>query len=719
MTGAHLLDFRGRSRLPAIRQAEAAECGLACLAMIASYYGHEVDLNVLRRRFPISLKGVTLKDLMQMAARLDLSGRALRLEPENLRTLRLPAILHWDMNHFVVLRAVGRKQVTIHDPALGVRVLAYAELSGHMTGVALELTPTQSFERRRERECVGILDMVGRVSGLGRALGQALVLSLILQLFVLASPFYMQIAVDEAVVKGDEGLLAALAIGFALFALINVTATWLRAVVSLQLGNVLSFQMVIRLFHHMMRLPLPFFERRHIGDLISRFHSTQPIKDLLTEGLVSVLVDGLMALGTLALMFVYSGRLALVVLTAITLYVTLRLTLFRPLRGRTDDQIHAQARQDSTFIETVRAIQSIKLFGREAERESFWQNRYAGFVNAGIRLGRLQVGFKAANDFIYSIENVVTIYLGARLALDGTITVGMLFAFMAYKQQFLDKVARLVEKGIDLRMLDLHLERLGDIALARRERGHDEPLNLARPLAGSIELRGVAFRYAEIEPNVFEGIDLRIEPGEFVAITGPSGGGKTTLMKLMVGLFEPTAGEVLIDGFRLHALGLQNVRAQIGVVMQDDHLLSGSIVENIAFFDPVTNLPWVEACADMAGIHADIMRMPMGYNTLIGDMGSTLSGGQRQRVLLARALYRKPRMLFLDEGTSHLDPPLEAEVNAALATLAITRVIIAHRPQTVAAASRVLRLEGGRLNGHAASATPLRGWAADANTASR
>jgi ATP-binding cassette, subfamily B, bacterial CvaB/MchF/RaxB len=716
VTAARSLDFRGRPRLPAIRQAEAAECGLACLAMIASYHGHEVDLNALRRRFPISLKGVTLKDLMQIAARLNLAGRALRLEPENLRKLRLPAILHWDMNHFVVLGSVGRKQVTIHDPALGVRVLGYAELSGHMTGVALELTPTQGFERLRERERVGILDMVGRVSGLGRALGQALVLSLILQLFVLASPFYMQIAVDEVVVKGDEGLLTALAVGFTLFALINVTASWLRAAVSLQLGNILSLQMVIRLFHHMMRLPLPFFERRHIGDLISRFHSTQPIKDLLTEGLVSVIVDGLMALGTLALMFVYSGRLALVALIAITLYVTLRLILFRPLRSRTDDQIHAQARQDSTFIETVRAIQSIKLFGREAERESVWQNRYAGFVNAGIRVGRLQVGFKAANDFIYALENVATIYLGARLALDGAITIGMLFAFMAYKQQFLDKVARLVEKGIDLRMLDLHLERLGDIALARCERGHDEPLNLGRPLVGAIQLRGVAFRYAEIEPFVFEDLDLRIEPGEFVAITGPSGGGKTTLMKLMVGLFEPTSGEVLIDGFPLHALGLQSLRAQIGVVMQDDHLLSGSIVENIAFFDPATSLSLVEACAEIAGIHADIMRMPMGYNTLIGDMGSTLSGGQRQRVLLARALYRKPRILFLDEGTSHLDPMLEAQVNAALATLAITRVIIAHRPQTVAAASRVLRLEDGRLSGQAAGAPP-RGWAADANTA--
>ena len=696
--GAGLLNFTGRPRLPAIRQTEAAECGLACLAMVASYHGHEIDLNALRRKFPISLKGATLKDLMQVAGRLGLAGRALRLEPEHLPELRLPAILHWDLNHFVVLASVARQGVTVHDPARGVRRLSHAELSAHMTGVALELTPTPAFERKRESERVGFLAMVGRVAGLGRALGQALVLSLLLQLFVLASPFYMQIAVDDAVVKGDEGLLTALAIGFGLFALINVAATALRSIVSLQLGNVVSLQMVVRLFHHMIRLPLPYFERRHIGDLISRFGSTQPIKDMLTDGLVAVLVDGVMALGTLVLIFVYSWKLALVVLTAITLYVTLRLTLFHPLRRRTEDQILARAQQDSGFIETVRAVQSIKLFGREVERESLWQNRYAAFVNAGIRLGRLLIGFKAASDLVFGVENVVTIYLGARLALDGTITIGMLFAFVAYKQQFLDKVARLVEKGLELRMLELHLERLGDITLAERERGHDQPMTLTRPLAGAIELRAVSFRYAESEPYVLDGVDLRVEPGEFVAITGPSGGGKTTLMKLMVGLFEPTAGEVLIDGYPLHALGLQGVRAQVGVVMQDDQLLSGAILENIAFFDPMNDFAWAQACAEMAGIHDDIMRMPMGYNTLIGDMGSTLSGGQRQRVLLARALYRRPRILFLDEGTSNLDPALESQVNAALATLAITRVIVAHRPQTVAAAGRVLRLDDGRLS---------------------
>jgi len=238
---------------------------------------------------------------------------------------------------------------------------------------------------------------------------------------------------------------------------------------------------------------------------------------------------------------------------------------------------------------------------------------------------------------------------------------------------------------------------LGDIVLAPIERGLDRPANAVPPLAGAIELRSVSYRYAESEPYVFENVDLRVEPGDFVAITGPSGGGKTTLLKVMLSLFEPSGGEVLFDGRPIETLGLQGVRAQLAAVMQEDHLLKGSLLDNIAFFDPAADRSWAERCAALAGIDADIRRMPLGYETHVGDMGSTLSGGQRQRLFLARALYRKPRLLFLDEATSHLEPALEAEINAALQALAITRIVIAHRPQTVAAARRRFILSGGRL----------------------
>jgi ATP-binding cassette subfamily B protein RaxB len=284
-------------------------------------------------------------------------------------------------------------------------------------------------------------------------------------------------------------------------------------------------------------------------------------------------------------------------------------------------------------------------------------------------------------------------------------TVGMLIAFMAWKQQFLDKATKLIETGFDYRMLDLHLERIADIALADREVDHEREGLIERPIRGAVELRGVRFRYAETEPEVLDGVDFKIEPGEFVAITGPSGGGKTTLLKVMLGLFKASAGEVLIDGVPLDHFGTQAFRAQVGVVMQDDHLLSGSLADNICFFDSQLDLERMRSCAIMAGIDDEIMAMPMNYNTLVGDMGTTLSGGQRQRLLLARALYRQPRILFMDEGTSNLDVNKERQVNRALASLNITRIVIAHRPETIRAADRIVALEGGRLR----CCTPMAG----------
>jgi ATP-binding cassette, subfamily B, bacterial CvaB/MchF/RaxB len=695
--GAASLDFFGGPRLPVILQSEAAECGLACLAMIATYHGRDVDLVALRRLFSISMKGTTLRDVLRMGQRLGMTGRGLRLEPEQLKAIRTPCILHWDMNHFVVLKQVRGNRVVVHDPAAGLRTYTLDQVGRHFTGVALELTPTTSFEKKRDRSRLGLTALWGRMAGLGRALAQALLLSAILQIVVLAGPFYMQIAVDEAVLKSDDGLLTALALGFGLLLLISVGAEWLRSHVLLFLGGALNFQMGANLFHHLVRLPLDWFEKRHIGDLVSRFRSTEPIENLVSGGLVAVLVDGAMAVLTLAMILLYSPKLAGVVFVALALYALLRLALFRTVRQQQEEVIDAVAKEQTTFIETARAIQSIKIFGREMDREALWQNRNAEAINRTIRQGRFAIGFGTANQLIYGLENILVVYLGARSVLAGEMTIGMLYAFMAYKGQFLDKATKLIEAGIQFKMLDLHLHRLSDIALAQREPGLEREGLVPRSLKGGIALQDVSYRYAELEPDVLAGLSLTIEPGEFVAITGPSGGGKTTLLKVMLGLFKPRTGQVLIDAVPLDHFGLQAFRSQVGVVMQDDHLLSGSIAENISFFDARLDLDWMRQCASMAGIDDEIMAMPMNYDTLIGDMGTALSGGQRQRVLLARALYRRPRVLFMDEGTSSLDLEKEREVNRALSELKMTRVVIAHRPETIRAADRILIFRDGRL----------------------
>lgn len=687
----------GKRKPPIILQTEAAECGLACLAMAASYHGRDTDLNALRRLFSISMKGTTLKTILLMAERLGMSGRPLRLEPQSLKDLQTPAILHWDMNHFVVLAEADSKGALIHNPATGARRYGLNEISKHFTGVAMELTPTEAFEPVRERERLPLSRLIGRVDGVSRSIAQALLLSLLLQLFVLVGPFYMQLAVDEAVARGDSSLMAALAIGFGLLALLRFGAEWLRSLVLLHFGSLLNFRLGANLFHHLVRLPLDWFEKRHVGDLISRFGSTQPIRTLIAEGAVAAIVDGLMAVLTLTMLFLYSATLAFVVLGGFLAYTALRLGSFGMLRRREEDAIVASAREQSTFVETARAIQSLKLFGKESERERLWQNRYAEVTARRARLGRMQGLLRAAADLIYGLELVLVVYLAAMAAMAGGFTIGMIFAFIAYRQQFVDKGTKLIEAAIQYRMLDLHLDRIGDIALAERESGVMPEGLVEHEVLGGVALRGVTYRYADTEAPALEGIDLDIAPGEFVAIAGPSGGGKTTLMKVMLGLFRAEAGEVLIDGVPLTRVGAGAFREQVGAMMQDDQLLSGSIADNIAMFDPEFDLGWLRDCARMAGVDDEIMAMPMNYNTLVGDMGSALSGGQRQRVLLARALYRRPKILFMDEGTSQLDIDKEREVNIALARLAITRIVIAHRPETIGAADRVVEIRDGRV----------------------
>ncbi len=689
------LRLRGGRRLPVILQTEAAECGLACLAMVASYYGYEIDLPGLRRKTSLSLKGANLKRVMEIAGQLKLDTRALRLEVEELRELKSPCILHWDLNHFVVLKEVRGKGLVIHDPARGVQELSRAEASRHFTGVALELWPSAGFRREKVREAVSLGALAGEVHGFKRALTQIFLLALVLEAIVLAVPFYMQWLLDEVFPSADHQLLTVLGIGFLLLTVFQVAVTAVRSWCITWISALVSVQWVNNLFGHLLRLPLEFFEKRHMGDVVSRFGSVRTIQKTLTTQFVGAVLDGVMSALTLVLMAFYSVPLTLLVVGAFALYGILRWAFFRPLRRTTEDQIVYAARQQSDLLESIRGIQALKLANQQDQRRARYANTQVDTTNREIALQRLGIGFAAGNGLIFGLTRVALIWWAADLVLKGQFSAGMLVAFIAYADQFHRRAAALIDRWNEFRMLGLHAERVADIALSAPE------ADLEGVHAGSVEdtrleVRNLSFRYAEGEPWVIENFNLTIEPGESVAIAAPSGAGKTTLAKLILGLLEPNQGEIRFGGIDIRKLGLARYRSLVGAVMQDDQLFAGSIADNISLFDPEATPQRIEAAAHLARIHDEIIAMPMGYDTLVGDMGSSLSGGQKQRVLLARALYRKPKLLVLDEATSHLDVAREREINALVKRLKITRLVLAHRPETLASADRVIVLGGGR-----------------------
>jgi ATP-binding cassette subfamily B protein RaxB len=698
------IDIWRNARLPVIRQSEAAECGLACLAMISCFHGCKVDLHWLRNQLSCSLKGLTLKDLIAGAAKLGFSTRPLKVDIDELEKLRMPCILHWGMNHFVVLRHCAKGKAVVHDPAIGAVKCNRRSVSDNFSGIALELTPAASFEPRDHRKRLRFTDIWRRLCGLTPAIIQLLVLSVMVQAFALAAPFYMQLVVDEVLSKSDENLLVVLATGFGLLTVLGEAVKAVRAFVVLYVSNMIGIQFVSRLFSHLLKLPVHWFEKRHVGDVISRFSSTRPIQEIFSEGLVSAAIDGVMAVSTLALIFLYSARLGSIVLAATSLYVLIRLAFFEPLRRRNEELIAASAKEQSTFIESVRGIQSIKIFGCEPGRQSLWQNRYADVINSGVRLGKMSIGFTGANGLLFGLENIAIVYVGALLVLDAELTVGMFFAFMAYKRHFIENASSLIERLIEFRLLDLHLSRISDIALSPPEHKADGAHAPAQPTAAlpdgrqRIELRDVSFRYSDGDPWLIRKVSLTLAGAEMISIVGSSGSGKTTLMKLILGLIEPASGKLLCGDHTIANLDKSAYRRRIGTVLQDDTLFAGTVAENICLFDTDPDHEKIHDCAEKACIRREVLAMPMGFNSLVGDMGSALSAGQQQRLLLARALYRSPGILILDEGTANLDSVTETKIIRMLRELSILRICVAHRERMIAASDRVLMLHNGAVH---------------------
>ncbi|EPI3104443.1 colicin V export peptidase/ABC transporter CvaB [Escherichia coli] len=688
----NLLDLRWQRRVPVIHQTETAECGLACLAMICGHFGKNIDLIYLRRKFNLSARGATLAGINGIAEQLGMATRALSLELDELRVLKTPCILHWDFSHFVVLVSVKRNRYVLHDPARGIRYISREEMSRYFTGVALEVWPGSEFQSETLQTRISLRSLINSIYGIKRTLAKIFCLSVVIEAINLLMPVGTQLVMDHAIPAGDRGLLTLISAALMFFILLKAATSTLRAWSSLVMSTLINVQWQSGLFDHLLRLPLAFFERRKLGDIQSRFDSLDTLRTTFTTSVIGFIMDSIMVVGVFVMMLLYGGYLTWIVLCFTTIYIFIRLVTYGNYRQISEECLVREARAASYFMETLYGIATVKIQGMVGIRGAHWLNMKIDAINSGIKLTRMDLLFGGINTFVTACDQIVILWLGAGLVIDNQMTIGMFVAFSSFRGQFSERVASLTSFLLQLRIMSLHNERIADIALHEKEEKKPEIEIVAHMGPISLETNGLSYRYDSQSAPIFSALSLSVAPGESVAITGASGAGKTTLMKILCGLFEPDSGRVLINGIDIRQIGINNYHRMIACVMQDDRLFSGSIRENICGFAEEMDEEWMVECARASHIHDVIMNMPMGYETLIGELGEGLSGGQKQRIFIARALYRKPGILFMDEATSALDSESEHFVNVAIKNMNITRVIIAHRETTLRTVDRVISI---------------------------
>lgn len=688
-----------RDRVPVTLQMSAVECGAACLAMVLAYHGRDTSLKECNEDCGTSRDGVTAQDIFRAARKHSLHPLALSLGATALRGLSLPAIVHWSFSHFVVLERCDRNRVAIVDPAVGRRTLTLEEFSAGFTGVVLTFEPGTHFTRRTMpgrltfQTC---LRYVWRVPGIAGLFAQVLGASLCLQFLGLALPVSTKLIADRIIPSGLRDALPLLGAGLLVFALAQALTTALRGLVLNCVQARLDMRILVGFVEQLLRLPFRFFQQRATGDLLMRITSSATIREVLTNQTISGILDGAFVLGYLGIFFWRAPLFGLLLLGIMLAQIVLTVAASGPVRDATQRELLAQADAQSYLVQALMGIATVKASGAEPRVLGHWSNLVTAQVNASVRRGHLAALVDAALSLLRTISPLLLLWLAAGRVLDGAMSIGTMFALIALASAVFVPLSALLSNAQRIQLVRAHIQRLGDIVEAEPEQS-PRSADGVPSIRGSIRVNHVSFRYDVHAPFLLRDISLSIDPGQKIALVGRTGSGKTTLAMLLLGLLEPVEGEILYEGRPLRELCYRSLRKQMGVVLQEPFLFSGSIRQNIAFNDPALSLDRVMDAARLAAIHDDIAAMPMGYETRLSEGGSGLSGGQRQRLALARALAHRPSVLIIDEGTSHLDSATESLVENNLSQLRCTRILIAHRLNTVRNADRIFVLSDGTI----------------------
>jgi ATP-binding cassette subfamily B protein len=686
-----------KHRVPMIIQQSAIECGLACLAMVLSYYGRETSINELRAQSGIGRDGLSALSIVKIARNYNMRVRAISLQQSDLRNVPLPAIVHWEFNHFVVVERWTQQEVEIADPALGRRNLSQQEFDKSFTGVVITLEPGVHFDRETTSAKLSLREYLLQYAGqMPMAIAEVVGTSLLILGFGLISPLLTKFILDQVLPLKLSDMMLWLGAGLILMMLTQTAATLLREWLLVYLRARIDTRMMLDFFERMLSLPYKFFQVRSSGDLLARMASNTVIRDTISNQMITTFLDGSTVILYFFILFWQSRQFALLALGMGLLQVILLLCSGRAIRDFSRRELAAQGKSQGYMAEALAGMATLKAAGAEQQSLEQWTNLFLEQLNISVRRNYLTVLINGAQSVLRTLTPMALLWLGATQVMNGTLSIGTMFALNTLAGAFLAPIGSLVGTGQQLQIVRTHFERLADVSTAEPEQ--DRAKALPPPyLSGRIRLDRVSFRYDPEAPEVLHNINLTIEPGQKVALVGRTGSGKSTLGKLLLGLYLPTEGQILYDNFPLTSLDLQDVRRQFGVVLQESAIFSGSVRQNISLHDPSMPMERIVEAARMAAIHEDIARMPMGYETYVSEGGSGLSGGQRQRLAIARAIAHHPAILLLDEATSHLDVITEQQVEHNLHAVPCTQIIIAHRLSTIRDADVIIVLDRGTI----------------------
>lgn len=694
-----LAQFLRRGRVPVRMQLNAVECGAACLAMVLSFHGRKTTVAECRAVCEGGRDGVSAAMIVSAARVFGLSARGFRPDAAALAHVALPAVVHWEADHFVVVERIGQRYADIVDPAWGRRRVPREEFDRNVTAAVLDLRPAEGFstESPRHKSALRLLaGMLLEQKGIRGVIAQVLVATVVLQALGLALPLAAKLVVD-LFFRGDDYLLLLLGIGVGVVVLAYVVTAYLRSIVLLYLRGRLDWKVLTAFSDHLFGLPLRFFHQRSSGDIVTRLGSVAALRDMLANQTVGSLLDAAMVVAYLVVMFLFDATITMIVVGVLLVQVVLYFSSGGRARDMMAQFVGAQVELNQYLVQSLSGVSTIKATGSEEHIVRGLSERIFRWTGATLRRGHLVGGVDTLAAGLRLVAPLVVLWVGALRVQDGLLGLGTLLGLTWLASAILAPVSALLANAQRLQSASVQLERLTDVITAKPEPLGSRKPEAPSPAGAGIELRDVCFRYDAGAPLVVDGVSAAIEPGQRVAIVGHSGAGKTTLAWLMLGLYQPTGGEIRYDGVPLRELDARQLRRRFGVVLQEPFTMRASLRENITVAHPdATEDDLLRACK-LAAVHDEVMTLPLGYDTRLAERGIGLSGGQLQRLALARALVGRPSVLILDEATSHLDAETEQRITANLRDVACTQVVIAHRLSTIRHADQILVLNNGRL----------------------